>query len=174
MNFDVISKNVIILQIGPVEPKLWKICESNGEFGNFKRKWTFWNHTTTISRIFHNFGSTGPICKIFTFLEMASEFVGSSSSTGERGMKIEAVTSNQSSISLISGWRFYFIIHMFFITLQECLYLGHRGSVVEFPAQGPSTSRRFPVQALAEDCGNLLLVRGPRPGNSTTAPLWPG
>ena len=29
MNFDAISKNVKILQIGPVEPKLWKICEIN-------------------------------------------------------------------------------------------------------------------------------------------------
>ena len=27
MNFDAISKNVKILKIGPVEPKLWKICE---------------------------------------------------------------------------------------------------------------------------------------------------
>ena len=27
MNFDAISKNVKILQIGPVEPKLWKIRE---------------------------------------------------------------------------------------------------------------------------------------------------
>ena len=29
MNFDAISKNVKILQIGPVEPKLWKIREIN-------------------------------------------------------------------------------------------------------------------------------------------------
>jgi len=29
MNFDVISKNVKILQIGPVEPKLLKIREIN-------------------------------------------------------------------------------------------------------------------------------------------------
>ncbi len=27
MNFDAISKNVKILKIGPVEPKLWKICQ---------------------------------------------------------------------------------------------------------------------------------------------------
>ena len=33
---------------------------------------------------------------------------------------------------------------MFFINLQECLYSGHRGAVVEFPALGPRTSRRFP------------------------------
>ena len=26
-NFDAISKNVKSLQIGPVEPKLWKFCE---------------------------------------------------------------------------------------------------------------------------------------------------
>ena len=26
-NFDAISKNVKILKIGPVEPKLWKICQ---------------------------------------------------------------------------------------------------------------------------------------------------
>ena len=34
MNFDAISKNVKILQIGPVEPKLWKIHEitMNGNF----------------------------------------------------------------------------------------------------------------------------------------------
>ena len=28
-----------------------------------------------VLRIFHNFGSTGPICKIFTFLEMALKFI---------------------------------------------------------------------------------------------------
>ena len=27
MNFDAISKNVKILQFGPVEPKLWNFCE---------------------------------------------------------------------------------------------------------------------------------------------------
>ena len=39
-----------------------------------------------------NFCSTGPIFKIFTFLEMALKFVCSSSSAGGRGMKIEAAT----------------------------------------------------------------------------------
>ena len=54
-------------------------------------------------------------------------------------------------------------------------YPGHRGGVVDFPGQGPSSSRRFPKsEALAEDFGNLRLVQRPRPGNSTTAPRWPG
>ena len=46
-----------------------------------------------ISQNFHNFGSTGPICTIFTFLEMASKFVGTSSSAEGRGIKIEAATA---------------------------------------------------------------------------------
>ena len=29
-NFDAISKNVKIVQIGPVGPKLWKFCENGG------------------------------------------------------------------------------------------------------------------------------------------------
>ena len=48
--------------------------------------------TPTVGGIFHNFCSTGPIFKIFTFLEMALKFVCSSSSAGGRGMKIEAAT----------------------------------------------------------------------------------
>ena len=106
----------------------------------------FWFHTISISRIFHNFTSTGPIYKISTFLKMASKFVGSSSSAGGRGMKIEAVTANQN------------ILSMFFNYSQECLYLDHRVAVLENPGQGPSISRRFPKsEALAEDFGNLLL-----------------
>ena len=76
-NFDAIFKTVNILKIGPVEPKLWKIREIT----LLKQK-----KQKTISsrlpcgrkkpfRIFHNFGSTGPIFKIFAFLETASKFI---------------------------------------------------------------------------------------------------
>ena len=49
--------------------------------------------TEFFSQNFHNFGSTGPICTIFTFLEMASKFVGTSSSAEGRGTRIEAATA---------------------------------------------------------------------------------
>ena len=71
-------------------------------------KWFFhpaWstNHTTLISRIFHNFGFTGPICKIFTFLEMALKFVGSFSLVGRVDMKNKAATAKE---------RVYFFNHI--------------------------------------------------------------
>ena len=50
---------------------------------------------TSFSQKFHNFGSTGPNCKIFTFLEMASKFIGTSRLARERGMKIEDATAIQ-------------------------------------------------------------------------------
>ena len=50
---------------------------------------------TSFSQKFHNFGSTGPNCKIFTFLEMASKFIGTSSWAGGRGMNIENATAIQ-------------------------------------------------------------------------------
>ena len=75
-------------------------------------------------------------------------------------MKIEAVTANEK------------FLLTFFSYSQECLYLDHRVAVLENPGQGPSISRRFPKsEALAEEFGNLLLMRGPRPGFSNTATL---
>ena len=50
---------------------------------------------TSFSQKFHNFGSTGPNCKIFTFLEMASKFIGTSSWARGRGTKIEDATAIQ-------------------------------------------------------------------------------
>ena len=49
------------------------------------------------SQKFHNFGSTGPNCKIFTFLEMASKFIGTSNWAGGRGMNIEKFVKSQCS-----------------------------------------------------------------------------
>ena len=44
-----------------------------------------WFFNSVISRNFHNFGSTGPILKIFTFLEMASKFI----STFQSGPRLQ-------------------------------------------------------------------------------------
>ena len=66
----------------------------------------FWFHNGAISRIFHNSGSTSPICKMFRFLEMALNFDGSFSFPGGRSMKIEAVTANQ-IFSVIMPWNIF-------------------------------------------------------------------
>ena len=54
-----------------------------------------WFFNSVISRIFHNFGSTGPIFKIFTVLKMASKFVCSFSLAKERSMKNKAARANR-------------------------------------------------------------------------------
>ena len=51
------------------------------------------------SQIFHNFGSISPICKFFTFLEMALKFVGSFCVVERGGIKNKAATAKE---------RFYF------------------------------------------------------------------
>ena len=45
--------------------------------------------------MFHNFGSTGKICKIFTFLEIALKFVSSFSLPKERNIKSNATRASQ-------------------------------------------------------------------------------
>ena len=116
MNFDAIFKNVKIIKIGLLEAKLWKISE----FSYLRNKglsipYSTWNtelinsvfyveygidqsrismnFPTVIWQIFHNFASSGPILKIFTFLKMALKFICSFSLHEECGIKNKAATA---------------------------------------------------------------------------------
>ena len=60
-----------------------------------------------------------------------------------------------------------------FQQLQECLYPGQRGEVLEFPCRSPRTRRISKSSAKASDL-EILLVLGLWQGNSNTSPLWSG
>ena len=75
-----------------------------------------------VKKIFHNFGSTGSIFKIFTVLEMASKFVCSFSLAKECSMKKKGRMCRANQISRESILQGFFQLEMvfdFFISLIE-------------------------------------------------------
>ena len=138
------------------------------------------NFPMTIWRIFHYFGSTGPIFKNFTFLETASKFI----STFESDLRVHHEKwshYSQSNLFLQSfvgvsrplTVRLIKLVHVFFSDLQECLYPIQRDEVLQNPCQSPSTRRISTSEALAEDM-EIFLVRGLRQGFCNTSSLWTG
>ena len=89
MDSNAILINVRIFKIGPLEAKLRRICLRKGEIINSGFSQEGRNYQFRVSsgraeliippflrQILYNFASSGPILKIFAFLEMALKFVG--------------------------------------------------------------------------------------------------
>ena len=60
----------------------------------FPTRMVFILYCIDLTSFFYNFASRSPILMIFTFLEMALKFIGSSSSASGRGMKNETTTAD--------------------------------------------------------------------------------
>ena len=88
----------------------------------------FWFHNGAISRIFHNSGSTSPICKMFRFLEMALNFDGSFSLAGGCSMKTKAATADQ-----ICFCQYHNLKHVQKLQIHVCNFHGYKGMPLPRP-----------------------------------------